>query len=222
MTRKILVIDDDKTLSTLLKRAFKAEKYDCETAATARDGLLKFSEKSFDAVVLDLKLEKKSGTKFLMKIRRNGDETPIIVLSSIADPAVKILHLRAGANDYLEKPFLFEELLARLETIFRDRASPKKISKSPIKSGNLTLFPEKMTAKLGQKKLDLTPREFEILEILMRKKGETLTRDEIWRELFGTKMPKTNALDVHLMRIRRKIGADRIRCLPRRGFFFVE
>lgn len=226
---KLLILEDDKVLSKLLMIKLQNKKFDCKIVKNIQEATVELEKDYYDILILDLLLSNGNGAELLIKLRRNGNEIPIIILSAVKDMSRKIEMLESGADDYIEKPFIFEELVARIETNLRRRRSKdlsfiSNSNKNNIKINGVALNFKNRSIKVEDKEEEvLAPREFAILAFLMSKKGEICSREEIWESIEpGLEMPNTNTIDVHLLRIRRKVGNDKIKCIKKRGFSFLE
>lgn len=202
---RILVIEDEQKLGKALQEGLEAEQYGVALAPTGEEGFYLVQTETFDLVVLDVMLPGRNGFEILGTMRRQGVKTPILLLTARDAIEDRIRGLDAGADDYLVKPFAFPELLARIRALGR-RGMPEISPK--LKVGDLEVdVVGRSVARNGQL-LDLTAREFELLEYLMRHQGhvvsrEMLTRD-VWKEA-GRHTPLDNVIDVHVARLRRKV-----------------
>lgn len=225
---KVLIVEDDMVLSQLLKKKLQKQGINCEITADINTVVDRLEREYFDLLILDLLLPKGNGAEVLIKLRRTGNEIPVLVLSTLVNPEKKVTLLESGADDYLEKPFVFEELLARIRANVRRRRKKEnpfdRTGQTDLRSGDLRLSFKHRTLKVGNDKEEvLAPREFAILAFLMNHRGEICSRKQIWESIEpGIEMPNTNTIDVHLLRIRKRIGHDRIQCIKKRGFCFVE
>lgn len=208
---KILVIEDDASNAQFLEKGLRESGHIVITTDTGTEGLSFALSADFDAIILDRMLPKLDGLSILRTLRAEKNTTPVILLSALAQLDHRVEGLRAGADDYLVKPFGFSELLLRVETIARRRLDPH-IEQAELKVGDLTLDLLSRTAKRNAKVIDLLPREYLILEYLMRNVGRVVTRtmllEHVWEYQFD---PQTNVVDVHISRLRKKIddGHDR-------------
>lgn len=229
MTKKILVIDDEKNIRDLIKFNLEAEDYEVITAANGKEGL-NLVDNSIDLIVLDLMLPEIDGLSVCKKIRNdeNYRAIPIIMLTAKSEEIDKILGLEIGADDYMTKPFSPRELLARIKAIFRridDHSSKDKdeTEKEIIKVGNLELDQDRHEARKNGEALKLTPKEFELLKYLLFNKNRVLTRDILLEKIWGyTYSGDTRTVDVHIRRLRKKIGKEYINTVRGVGYKFVE
>lgn len=203
---RILVIEDEQKLGRALREGLQAEQYDVALAHTGEEGFYLVETESFDLVILDVMLPGRSGIEILNAMRKNGLKTPVLMLTARDAIEDRVRGLDSGADDYLVKPFAFPELLARIRALSR-RGGPES-SNGRLRIADLELdVIGRSVARAGQT-LDLTAREFELLEYLVRHQGhvvsrEMLTRD-VWKEP-GRHTPLDNVIDVHVARLRRKV-----------------
>ena len=205
MTRKILVVEDDATAAAFITNGLNEAGFNVDCANNGRDGLFLASDGSYDAIVLDRMLPGMDGMAVLNALRAAQIETPIIILSSLGTAEDRITGLTAGSDDYLVKPFAFAELLARLQRIMkRGLAGPTVETKLTCADLELDLLARRV--KRGDMTVALQPREFRLLEYLMRHHDQVVTRtmvlEGVWDYHFD---PGTNIIDVHVSRLRRKI-----------------
>jgi DNA-binding response OmpR family regulator len=203
---RILVIEDEQKLGRALREGLQAEEYAVALAHTGEEGFYLVETESFDLVILDVMLPGRSGIEILSAMRKHGLKTPVLMLTARDAIEDRVRGLDTGADDYLVKPFAFPELLARIRALSR-RGSPES-SAGRLQIADLELdVIGRSVARAGQT-LDLTAREFELLEYLVRHQGhvvsrEMLTRD-VWKEP-GRHTPLDNVIDVHVARLRRKV-----------------
>ncbi len=202
---RILVIEDEQKLGQALQEGLQAEQYTVALANTGEEGFYLVQTEAFDLVVLDVMLPGRNGFEILTTMRRHGFKTPVLMLTAKDAIEDRVRGLDAGADDYLVKPFAFPELLARVRALCR-RGTPETSPKMRIADLEVDVVGRSVT-RAGQT-LDLTAREFELLEYLLRHRGhvvsrEMLTRD-VWKEA-GRHSPLDNVIDVHVARLRRKV-----------------
>ena len=207
MTR-ILVIEDESKVACAVRDGLRAEGYGVEVAGNGDEGSALVRREPFDLVVLDLMLPGRGGLDVLAELRRAGLATPVLVLTARDTVADRVSGLDAGADDYLVKPFAFAELLARVRALLR-RGRPETPSRLSI--ADLDVDPVARRATRAGRALPLTAREFDLLEFLVRHQAEVVSRDQIAREVWrepsrGT--PLDNVIDVHIMRLRRKVDRE--------------
>ena len=215
----ILVIEDDRTIGKSLVQGFREAGHECSWAVNGKTGLDKATSQQADVIVLDLMLPEISGLEVLAKLRCNGIQTPVVILTAKGAVYEKVEGLEAGADDYIVKPFAFVELKARVEAVCRRsvrRPSPV------VRLADLTLHLSSRRVLLNGKEIDLTPTEFSILELLMRHNGQVVTRKMLCEHVWGFEWDgPTNVIEVHITRLRRKIGSvteSRIRTVRGRGY----
>jgi two-component system copper resistance phosphate regulon response regulator CusR len=202
---RILVIEDEPKLGQALKEGLNGAQHAATLVETGEEGYYLVQTESFDLVILDVMLPGRNGLEILRTMRRHGLKTPVLMLTARDAVEDRVLGLDSGADDYLVKPFAFPELLARVRALSR-RATPESSPKLQI--GDLELDVEGRSVTRSGQLLDLTAREFELLEYLVRRQGhvvsrEMLTRD-VWKEA-GRHTPLDNVIDVHVARLRRKV-----------------
>jgi two-component system OmpR family response regulator len=201
---KILVVEDDRETASYLVKGLCESGYAVDRAGDGRDGLYLASSGGYDAIVLDRMLPGMDGLAMLGALRAAEIRTPALILSALGRVDDRVKGLRAGGDDYLVKPFAFSELLARLEALLRrGRAAP---TTTRLRVGDLELDLLTRTVKRRDKPIELLPREFRLLEYLMRNAGHVVTRtmllEHVWDYHFD---PQTNVIDVHISRLRQKI-----------------
>jgi two-component system OmpR family response regulator len=202
---RILVGEDDKDVAGFIVRGLKEAGHVVEHAATGRDGLFLATSEAFDAIVLDRMLPGGiDGLNILELLRGQKNPVPVLILSALAEVDERVRGLRAGGDDYLTKPFAFAELLARIEALFRRGKAEGPVTKLTVDDLELDLL-SRHVKRAGQK-IDLQPREFRLLEYLMRHAGQVVTRtmllEGVWDYHFD---PQTNVIDVHVSRLRQKV-----------------
>jgi DNA-binding response OmpR family regulator len=208
---KILVVEDDRTVGQYVLRGLEEHGYHAELVADGLEALKQGTEGSFDLVILDLRLPGMTGFEVLRTLRDRGVTTPILVLTAQDAVDFKVQALRAGADDYVTKPFSFEELLARVEALGR---RPKQLAPKTLRVGELELNLSTREVARAGRPLDLTPKEYAVLEYLMRHAGRVMSRTLIteyaWDYHFD---PGTNIVDVVINRLRKKVDAGQARKL---------
>jgi DNA-binding response OmpR family regulator len=219
---RILIAEDDAPLASFVAKAFLAEEHECQIAADGEQALAKLNAESFDLLILDLNLPRLSGAEVLKRIRARDPEIPILILTATDHVAERVSCLDAGADDYLTKPFSFSELSARVRALMRRKARPMQ---TVLRADDLELDCVLRTVRRSGKEIDLTPREFSLLEYLMRNSGRRVTRNNIienvWKLPSGT---PTNVVDVYVNYLRRKIDSGHsvklIKTVRRVGYEF--
>jgi two-component system, OmpR family, response regulator len=204
---KILVIEDDKTVGEYVRRGLDEAGYHAELVGDGAEGLRHAAGGHYDLVVLDLRLPKLSGIEVLRTLRDRGVGLPVLVLTAQDAVDFKVQALRMGADDYVTKPFAFEELLARVEALGR---RPKAIAPPVLKVAGLTIDTGSREVTRDGRRIELTPKEYAVLEYLMRHRGRVMSRTLIteyaWDYHFD---PGTNIVDVVITRLRKKIDSGR-------------
>jgi DNA-binding response OmpR family regulator len=219
---RILIAEDDAPLASFVAKAFLAEEHECQIAADGEEALAKLNAESFDLVILDLNLPRLSGAEVLKRIRARDPDIPILILTATDHVAERVSCLDAGADDYLTKPFSFSELSARVRALMRRKTRPLQ---TVLRADDLELDCVLRTVRRSGKEIDLTPREFSLLEYLMRNSGRRVTRsniiENVWKLPSGT---PTNVVDVYVNYLRRKIDSGHtiklIRTVRRVGYEF--
>ncbi|MEM9573238.1 MAG: response regulator transcription factor [Pseudomonadota bacterium] len=203
MADTILVIDDDERLAEMLDDYLNSAGYLVTTVGTGSEGLLKFKENPYAAVVLDLMLPDADGLELCKRLRRHSD-VPILMLTAKGDPMDRIVGLEIGADDYLPKPFEPRELLARIKAILRRGHSGREAS--IVRFGRLEIDRDALEARLDGARCDLTSYQFQLLDVLSKGAGRVLTRDFIMNQLQGNDLEAFDrSIDVHVSRIRAEI-----------------
>jgi DNA-binding response OmpR family regulator len=203
---KILVIEDEKDISDLLKCGLEAEGFVVDAAMDGEKGCFMGRANNYDLIILDLNLPKKNGEAVCREIRETGKTTPILILTVDAQINSKIRLLNSGGDDYLTKPFSFEELLARVKALLR---RPKTMTKEILRIGNLTLDKNKQTVYRASREIYLTRKEFALLEYLMRNQGIVVSRSEILENVWDAEAdPFSNTIETHILNLRRKINKN--------------
>lgn len=200
---KILIIEDEKKVANFIKQALVEQLYSVDVAYNGEKGLEMGLSNEYDLIVLDIMLPKLDGYEIIKKIRNENITTPILVLTAKDAVSDKVKGLDIGADDYLCKPFVLEELFARIRSLLRRQSVDKS---NILKLDNLELDTITHTAKRGDKKIEFTAREYELLEFLLRNKNRVLTRSiiaqHVWEYNFDV---ESNIVDVYINRLRNKI-----------------
>jgi two-component system, OmpR family, copper resistance phosphate regulon response regulator CusR len=202
---RILVVEDEPKVGRALEEGLQAEGYEVTLAQTGEEGFFLASSRKFDLIILDLMLPGRDGMEVLSTLRSRGMETPVLLLTAKDAIEDRVVGLDAGADDYLVKPFAFPELSARLRALLR-RGKPD--APASLKIDTLEMDLVTRTVSRGGSRIDLTVREFELLEFLLRNKGRVVSREmlarDVWKEA-GRVTPIDNVIDVHVARLRRKL-----------------
>jgi two-component system, OmpR family, response regulator len=201
---KLLVIEDDREAAAYIAKGLSESGYVVDCAADGREGLFMATSGAYDALIVDRMLPQMDGLALIAALRSAEIRTPVLILSALGAVDDRVKGLRAGGDDYLTKPFAFAELLARLEALLRRGAGGAATTK--LKVGDLEMDLLARAVTRGNRELDLLPREFRLLEFLMRHAGQVVTRtmllENVWDYHFD---PQTNVIDVHISRLRQKI-----------------
>jgi two-component system OmpR family response regulator len=201
---RVLVIEDDPGVAGFVVGGLREAGHVVDHAADGRDGLHQAGSGSYDVLVVDRMLPGIDGLEILRQLRAAGNDTPALVLSALGEVDDKVRGLRAGADDYLGKPFAFAELMARLEAITRRPARDGEVTELRVADLEMNLLSREVR-RAGQD-IDLQPREFRLLEYLVRNRDQVVTRtmllENVWDYHFD---PQTNVIDVHISRLRRKV-----------------
>ena len=220
---RILVVDDDRAILKLITRVLRDESYAVDTASTGEEARTLALVNEYDGIILDLQLGDRHGFEILQELRRNGRPTPVLLYSGQADTDSIVRGLDAGADDYVVKPVSNEELRARVRTLIRRGAGSSRIGEQ-TRAGNLTLNRLTRRVTCNGEDVSLTSMELKLLEHLMLRTGETVTRselhDKVWDMHFD---PSSNVIDAHVARLRKKLqqaGASAA-ITTRRGMGFV-
>ena len=204
---KLLIIEDDRETALYLAKGLSESGYAVDHAGDGRDGLYLATSGNYDAIVLDRMLPGMDGLTLLGALRGAKIRTPALILSALGSVDDRVKGLRAGGDDYLVKPFAFSELLARIEALLRRGAAAPSLTR--LRVGDLELDLLARSVKRGDTAIELLPREFQLLEYLMRNAGHVVTRtmllENVWDYHFD---PQTNVIDVHVSRLRQKIDKN--------------
>lgn len=214
--KRILVVDDEPSIVTLLTFNLEKEGYEVESALDGETAYEMALNGSYDFIILDLMLPNKSGMDVCKDLRQQQVDTPILMLTAKDEELEKIIGLELGADDYMTKPFSPRELLARMSAIFR-RSEPKQSQSTAearddmnaLRIGDITIFPEKFEVYVGEDIIDLTPKEFELLLYMAKKKNRILSRSQLLNAIWDYDYSGgTRIVDVHVSHLRDKIEED--------------
>lgn len=211
MGRKILLVEDDGETAAYLIRGLTQEGHSVEHVSDGQEGLFRATGKSYDLIIMDRMVPLLDGIAVIRALRAAEVATPILILSALGTVADRIDGLEGGSDDYLVKPFSFAELLARANALFR-RSDARPVRDPRIRVADLEVDPLARVVRRGDRKIDLKPREYLLLEYFARNAGKVVTRtmllEQVWDYHFD---PGTNVIDVHVSRLRRKLeeGFDR-------------
>jgi len=202
---KVLVIEDDPTVGQFVKRGLEEQRWGVDLVADGEEGERLAASDAYDLVILDMRLPGKPGLQVLHTLRARGFERPVLVLTAQDAVDAKVQTLRAGADDYVTKPFAFEELLARVEALSR---RPRALATPVLRVGDLSLQQDTREVRRGDELIDLTPKEYAVLEYLMRHPGKVMSRTLITEYAWGYHFdPGTNIVDVVINHLRKKVDA---------------
>jgi two-component system OmpR family response regulator len=197
----ILLIEDDAEAARFLVKGLRESGYSAEHCADGREGLFRATEGRYDLIIADRQLPHLDGLAIIGVLRKSGNRTPVLILSALGTVDDRVQGLKAGGDDYLTKPFAFAELLARIEALVRRGAEPEQSSRLRVADLELDRFSRRVTR--GGRDIELTAKEFQLLELLMRHAGKVVTRtmllEHVWDLHFD---PQTNLIDVHMSRLR--------------------
>jgi len=204
---RLLVVEDEKKVASFIRKGLEEEGYAVDVAADGESGLELALDQVHDLIILDIHLPRMNGLRVLQELRREKVKTPVLLLTVRATIEDKVLGLDAGADDYLTKPFAFQELVARVRALLRRRAEAEP---PVLQIADLVLDPARRTVFRGREKIELTAKEYTLLDYLMRNPGRVLTRtligEHVWDYDFDT---ATNVIDVYVNYLRKKIDAGR-------------
>lgn len=210
---RVLVIEDDPAVTHFLAKGFREEGWEVQEAPDGREGLCLATGAPFDLIVLDILLPGLHGLEVLKRLREEGVRTPVIILTALDEKADVIKGLDLGADDYMVKPFFFTELMARVRAILRRSQNPLP---TVLKVGDLTLDPASRRVERAGRRIELTAKEFSLLEYFMRHPGQILTRVMILESVFDYHFDSmTNLVDVHVYKLRNKVDRGFSRALIR-------
>ncbi len=202
---RILVIEDETKVARALREGLEGEHYEVAVARTGEEGFFRANAEVFDLIVLDLMLPGRDGIEVLTTLRRRGMQTPVLILTAKDAVEDRVFGLDSGADDYLVKPFAFPELLARIRALLRRDRIDQALR---LKAGDLEMDLVTRKVTRGNQLLDLTAREFELLEYLLRHQNQLVSREmltrEVWKEP-ARATPLDNVIDVHIARLRKKV-----------------
>ena len=202
---RILVIEDDPTVGQYVKRGLEEHRWAVDLVVDGEEGEHRASSEAYDLVILDMRLPGKSGLEVLHALRAKGFERPVLVLTAQDAVDAKVATLRAGADDYVTKPFAFEELLARVEALSR---RPRALASPVLKVRDLELTRATREVTRAGEPIELTPKEYTVLEYLMRHRGRVMSRTLITEYAWGYHFdPGTNIVDVVINHLRKKIDS---------------
>jgi DNA-binding response OmpR family regulator len=205
---RVLVVEDEHKVASALQEGLESERYDVVVERTGEGAFFRLNTEAFDVILLDLMLPGRDGLHILKTLRSRGDKTPVLVLTARDTLEDRVTGLDSGADDYLVKPFAFEEVLARIRALLRRGRVTEALR---LRVGDLELDLVTRKVSRGSRPVELTVREFELVDYLMRHQGQTVSRGtlarDVWKEASRT-TSLDNVIDVHIARLRRKIDLD--------------
>lgn len=206
---RVLVVEDERNTREFIERALREAGYSVDTASNGRDGLLMATTENYDLLVLDRMLPQVDGLTIVRTLRASKLATPVLILSALGEVDDRVDGLRAGSDDYLVKPFALSELLARVEALLRRPRSSEVTDATTLRVADLELDRLRRAVRRGERRIELQPKEFQLLEYLMRHVDQVVTRtmllEGVWDYHFD---PKTNVIDVHISNLRHKVDRD--------------
>lgn len=206
---RVLVVEDERNTREFIERALREAGYSVDAASNGRDGLLMATTEDYDLLVLDRMLPQVDGLTIVRTLRASKLATPVLILSALGEVDDRVDGLRAGSDDYLVKPFALSELLARVEALLRRPRGAEVTDATTLRVADLELDRLKRVVRRGERRIELQPKEFQLLEYLMRHVDQVVTRtmllEGVWDYHFD---PKTNVIDVHISNLRHKVDRD--------------
>jgi two-component system copper resistance phosphate regulon response regulator CusR len=213
---RILIVEDEQRITSFLEKGFRANGFTTAVAADGRDGLHLARSGEFDLVILDVGLPGIDGFELLRHLRETDSRTPVIVLTARDEVAATLTGFERGADDYVTKPFRFEELLARVRARLRDESAPEV---TVLEAGDCALDLRTRRVSVAGRSVELTAREFTLAEMLFRHPGQVLSREQLLSHVWGYDYePGSNVVDVYVGYLRRKLGGDRIATVRGMGY----
>jgi len=220
LNMKILFIEDDSSIRNVLRISLESEGHTVDESSDGEQGSFLARTNEYDLIILDNNLPKKGGKQVCLEIRNANIHTPILMLSAKSEVTEKVALFELGADDYVTKPFSYEELTARIHALIR---RPKQIEETTYKINNLSLNSDTCEVTRKDKRIYLTRKEFSLLELLMKNNGKVLSRGVLMDHVWDMDMdPFSNTLETHIMNVRKKIGDTKtsriIQNVPGRGY----
>jgi DNA-binding response OmpR family regulator len=216
---RILIAEDEPRLASFLEKGLRSNGFVTSVAEDGRKASTMARDDEFDLLVLDLGLPGKDGTEVLREMRASGQRMPVIILTARDDVSDKVGGLEGGADDYVTKPFRFEELLARVRARLRDE---RTVERTVLRAGSVVLDLRTRRASTDGRTVDLTAREFTMLEVLIRHAGQVLSREQLLSHVWGYDYdPGSNVVDVYIGYLRRKLGSNSIETVRGMGYRLI-
>jgi two-component system response regulator QseB len=216
---RILIAEDEPRLALFLEKGLRSNGFVTTVAEDGGKASLMARSEEFDLLVLDLGLPGKDGTEVLRELRSSGQRMPVIILTAREDVSDKVRGLEGGADDYVTKPFRFEELLARVRVRLRDE---RTVERTVLRAGAVVLDLRTRRASTAGRTVDLTAREYTMLEVLIRHAGQVLSREQLLSHVWGYDYdPGSNVVDVYIGYLRKKLGPDAIETARGMGYRLV-
>jgi DNA-binding response OmpR family regulator len=216
---RILIAEDEPRLASFLEKGLRSNGFVTSVAEDGRKASTMARDEEFDLLVLDLGLPGKDGTEVLRELRAAGQRMPVIILTARDDVSDKVGGLEGGADDYVTKPFRFEELLARVRARLRDE---RTVERTVLRAGTVVLDLRTRRAATDGRTVDLTAREFTMLEVLIRHAGQVLSREQLLSHVWGYDYdPGSNVVDVYIGYLRRKLGSNSIETVRGMGYRLI-
>jgi DNA-binding response OmpR family regulator len=213
---RILIVEDEPRLASFLEKGLRSNGFVTTVAEDGEKASLMARDDEFDLLVLDLGLPGKDGTEVLRELRAGGQRMPVIILTARDDVSDKVGGLEGGADDYVTKPFRFEELLARVRARLRDE---RTVERTVLRAGEIVLDLRTRRASTAGRTVDLTAREFTMLEVLIRHADQVLSREQLLSHVWGYDYdPGSNVVDVYVGYLRKKVGSDAIETVRGMGY----
>jgi DNA-binding response OmpR family regulator len=216
---RILIAEDEPRIASFLQKGLKANGFTTAVASTGDEAIFMALSGEFDLLILDIGLPGKNGWVVLEELRGQGELLPIIILTACDDVKDKVSGLEGGADDYVTKPFRFEELLARVRLRLRDNRLPKNNDEMLLSVGDILLDLRTRKVKVGDRYIELAAREFTLAEIFLRHPGQVLSREQLLSYVWGYDYdPGSNIVDVYVGYLRKKLGSDYIETVRGIGY----
>ena len=216
---RILIAEDEPRLASFLEKGLRSNGFVTSVAEDGVKASMMARDDEFDLLVLDLGLPWKDGTEVVRELRASGQRMPVIILTARDDVSDKVVGLEGGADDYVTKPFRFEELLARVRARLRDE---RTVERTVLRAGTVVLDLRTRRAATDGRTVDLTAREFTMLEVLIRHAGQVLSREQLLSHVWGYDYdPGSNVVDVYIGYLRRKLGSNSIETVRGMGYRLI-